>query len=215
MNSDDYDVKYLHLFIRWKYFCFESSEAWRQEAKLWHFSMIYIYEPEWESKLSKTVWFWLVSPQKARACITAPLCYYNALSAEWSCALCSGTLIRRNVPPAHSQHFRVAVDVEKYIRYIDKSLASELKHFLLPQSSGRSWLKEIFLFSQFSDQLHERHCSSIFTGHIQSIHCMLPARPRCEECAVIATPASAPPPPLHLIRREWRTESGAMRCPDT
>ena len=106
-----------------------------------------------------------------------------------SCALCSGTLIRRNVPPAHSQHFRVAVDVEKYIRYIDKSLASELKHFLLPQSSGRSWLKEIFLFSQFSEQLHERHCSSIFTGHIQSIHCMLPARPRCEECAVIATPA--------------------------
>ena len=137
MNSDDYNVKYLHLFIRWKYFCFESSEAWRQEAKLWHFSMIYIYEPEWESKLSKTVWFWLVSPQKARACITATLCYYNALSAEWSCALCSGTLIRRNVPPAHSQHFRVAVDVEKYIRYIDKSLASELKHFLLPQSSGR------------------------------------------------------------------------------
>ena len=26
---------------------------------------------------------------------------------------------------------------------------------------------------------------------------------------------SAPPPPLHLIRREWRPESGAMRCPDT
>ena len=53
---------------------------------------------------------------KNRACITATLCYYNALSAEWSCALCSGTLIRRNVPPAHSQHFRrirAAVDVEK------------------------------------------------------------------------------------------------------
>ena len=32
---------------------------------------------------------------------------------------------------------------------------------------------------------------SIFTGHIHSIHCMLPARPRCAECAVIATPAPA------------------------
>ena len=84
------------------------------------------------------------------------------------------------------------VDVDYRYREVSQSLLNWSTSCCLNQVDGDGELIEGDLITIFVNNFTGRHCStifSIFTGHIHSIHCMLPARPRCAECAVIATPA--------------------------